>query len=917
VKKASDINGDRTAKRAMRAIAACALVLASALAHAGPPAGTPIANQATATGQFGAAAVNAASNIVTLTTTAAPLAGTPFASTLDANRSIVTPAGTTVYARHVLTNVGNNPDTFTLSTTALGGDYALTSITLYADANDDGLPDSAAALANPVVLAPGQSLRFVMAMTVPMGAPGRALSRVRLSAASLGSPAISTNTDEVTVRDTAVLDCASATKVLSRYEGPSPGGPVTVTLRYSACDKARGKVMLTDRLPAGMRYVAGSGRWMGGTTEALTDGVVGDDLQGTGGTRIAYDWNVTTAGAVTATITNIPVNGAGSVLFDVEIDAAIAVGTSIPNTASYVFYDGSGNYGGQQSTNTVNYLVNGRVDLELTGQRLPTANPGAAAIFTNVLTNRGTATETFDITLSGSTFPAGTTLALYKADGVTPLTDTDGNGTPDSGPLAPGASYNIVVRALIPATAPPAVYKVTKTARAASAPMRFASADDVVDTIALKCALVLDPDNQATIGRGQHVTYTHYLANRGNCVETVTAGVDYLADSQAGWKSAAYLDTKNASEVSVPGALDPSDVRIGRGWTTSLQPAETLRLLVDVLAPETIDAKAAKAVTQSNLTKLVVTSSGTGNLTVRDTTIIDDKDQPAQPDNAIRNFTDSTYSAPTLWGIMGGTLWLRADASSCNAVANVIESRIVVITGPNGEREEVTATETGANTGIFTVPALPVRSPAVVAGDGTLQGRAGETFESRSSAAAATSRRWSRSWSPPAWSSTAAATTRRRRHRDARHRDRPNARAPRERRRRDQPVLTGANGRYAFPRAGRRLLPRRAARPTATASPRRCRGRMLPPARNLNVTGLTSGGSYGHSSAGRGRPGASTCRSTCVAQDGLFVQKDASRFIAEIGDSSTTRCACETAPATCSTAPTCASPTRCPRASRT
>ena len=891
--KASDINGDRRANHAMRVIAALALACAS-FAFAAPPPGSPISNQATATGQLGAIPVNAASNVVTAIAAAAPVTGTPFASTLEANRSFAAiPAGTTVYAKHVLTNTGASTDTYTLATAGLGGDYTLTSITLYPDANDDGVPDGAAALANPVVLGPGVALRFVMAMTVPAGAPGRGLARASLTATSLGSPAVSTNTDEVTVKDSLVLDCAATTKVLSRYEGPSPGGPVTVTLRYTACDKARAKVVLTDRLPAGMRYVAGSGRWVAAATETLTDAIVGDDLQGAGATRIAYDWNATTAGAVTATVHNVPANGAGSVLFDVEIDAGVAVGTSIPNTASYAFHDAGGNYGGQQVTNTVSYLVNGRVDVELVGQRLPTAAPGAAAIFTNVLTNRGTATETFDITLSGSTFPAGTTFALFKSDGTTPLADTSGNGIPDTGPVAAGASYSIVVRALIPATALPAAYKVTKTARAVSAPMRFAADDDAVDTVALKCAMVLDPDNQSTIGRGQHVTYTHYLANRGNCVETVTTGVDYLGDSQPGWTSAAYLDTKNAGDASIPGALDPSDARIGRGWTTTLQPGESLRLLVDVLAPAAPDAAAAKAahaakaVTQSNVTKLVVSGSGSGNLTVRDTTIVDDKDGAAQPDNAVRNFTDDTYGAPTVWGVVGGNLWLRADASSCNAVAGVIESRIVVITGPNGEREEVTATETGPNTGIFTVPALPVRGPPVVAGDGVLQGRANDTFDvevagcGRHIATVVTLMEPvgvvfdSRSNDPVVGASVTLVTAT----------GSQCTRTPANVGGAPNPVITGANGRYAFPPvpAGDYCLVVSA--PNGYRVPSQVAWMLLPPTRNLHVAGPTSGGSYGGVfRLGAGGLVAIDVPADGVAQDGLFVQKEASRQFAELGE---------------------------------
>ena len=79
----------------------------------------------------------------------------------------------------------------------------------------------------------------------------------------------------------------------------------------------------------------------------------------------------------------------------------------------------------------------------------------------------------------------------------------------------------------------------------------------------------------------------------------------------------------------------------------------------------------------------------------------------------IRNHSDPEYSSPTLWGVIGSYLYLRADAKVCNQLPGDIETRTVIITGANGDREVTTATETGPNTGIFVVQPLPVRSPPV------------------------------------------------------------------------------------------------------------------------------------------------------------------------------------------------------------
>ncbi len=877
--------GGMAGRLARFAACACACALAALVAHAGPAPGTVIQNQASASGQVGAVPVSGTSNIVSLTV-GAPLPPPSSGATLTANGYAIATAGATVYLPHTLTNTGLSPDTFTLAATDLNQGYSFSSIAFFPDANGDGQPDGTVALSGPITLAAGQSLRFVVRYVVPAGARGRISDSASIHVTSTGGAVVAPNTDVVSLLDQGVADCATVSKSLSRDSGPSPGGPITVTLSYSSCDKARAKVRLTDHLPAGMKYVAGSGRWSGTGSAALSDGVVGDDREGPSTGQVAYDYDVTAPGTVTATVFNIPAGTGGSVTFQVSIDAGLAIGTSVPNTASYVFYDAAGNYLGQHETETVSYLVTGRVDLDLVGQRLASADPGSTVTFRNVLTNRGSATDTFDITLGASTFPAGTTLVLLKSDGVTPLADTDGNGTPDTGPVAPGATYVIVVRASIPATAIPAAYQVTKTARSASAPALAASADDIVDTITSKCATVLEPDHQSHIGRGQHVTYTHTLANRGNCTETVQALAGYLADSHAaaGWTSTAYIDNPVAGGASIPGVIDSTDTQVTRSWSVTVAPGETKRVLVDVQAPQTKAAQL-KSIVDTNVTTLSLTSSGSGALAVNDTTMLDDQDIPQQTDNVIQNFTDGTYAAATPWGALGGNLWLRADAAACNADPAVAESRLVVITGPGGESEQVIAVETGPNTGIFVVPALAVRGPPVVAGDHVLEGQAGDVFDIEMQGCgkaigtvvtlmAPTSAVFdSHDNSPVAGAVVTLLTAS-----GAQCSTTPAAVS-------GNPATSGADGRFAFPPvpAGSYCLSVQA--PNGYHFPSQVPWTQLPQGHNLNVTGLTSGGSYGNPFvAAAGGLIVVDLPVDGVPQSGLFVQKDPSKTQAELGD---------------------------------
>ncbi|HET7403110.1 MAG TPA: hypothetical protein VFJ62_15050 [Usitatibacter sp.] len=688
------------------------------------------------------------------------------------------------------------------------------------------------------------------------------------------------------------VDCGTVAKSISSFAGPSPSaGPIRITLGYDACDKARSRIVATDALPAGMRYVPGSARSSLAPGVALTDAIVGNDRQAlTGATEIAYDFGVTAPGAVTATVFNLPAHAAGSVSFDVEIVPGLENGAVVANSARYTFFDVGDRYALEGRTNTVTYTVNGRIDFELAGDRLPNAVPGTTVSFTNVLTNRGDYADTFEITLAGSTFPEGTTLALFKADGVTPLADTNGNGVPDTGVVAGhGGTYRIVVKATIPATAPPGTYKVTKTARSAAWPAHSASGDDVVDALAAACVLTLEPDYTAQVGFGQHVTYAHRLTNRGNCNEGVFAKADYLADSRPGWSSSAWVDNTAGGNGSVPGAVDATDTPVKPGWATTIKPGESLRMLVDVLAPTAEAVAAAKALADSDVTTLTLTRAQGATLAVHDTTSVRNGDGAPDVKDVVRNFPDDTYGAPTPWAPVGGSLWLRADAPSCNAQPGQVETRTVVVTNANGDREALTAVETGPDTGIFVVPQLPVRDGAVVVGDQVVQGRVNDVLQvevlgcgRRIETVVTLADGWSVVFdsrtnepiegaavmltpakdgqcmrTPVKWTNTAASN----------------------------PALTKKDGRFAFPPVGAGDYCLRVQAPNGYRFASQVPWPRLPEGHNLRVTGATHGGSYGEpfSVADLGLVVADI-PVDAVAQDGLFVQKDASRAVAEVAD---------------------------------
>jgi uncharacterized repeat protein (TIGR01451 family) len=472
-------------------LTACAVLALAALgttAFAAPPAGTTIGNQATAT------YTDAASNSYTVSSNPVTTVVQQVASlTLTANGTrVAAPGGQGVFP-HILTNTGNGTDSFTLSAAnQAGDDFDLTGLTLYVDADGNGVPDDFVPVTTTGPLVAGDSYRFVAVGSVPGTRLSGDVSNIRVNAVSVFDGAQTTfNTDQVTVSTNAVINI---TKSVSAPNGASPSGPYTYTLTYTNSGNATAtSLRLTDLIPAGMTYVAGSGRWSATGATVLSD-ADSSDTHGTPPGTIRFDENVATPGAVTAIVNQVPSGQSGSVTFAVNVNSGLPPQT-IGNVARYVYFDGAAN-AGPFFTNSAPFDVSQSAAVTLTGQTVASALQGATVSFVNTLTNTGNGNDVFDISTSASSFPAGSIVQLFQSDGVTPLTDSNGNLTPDVGPLGPGAAYNVVLKVTLPASATGGPYQVSKTATSATNPAATATANDILTTITANTA---DVTNNAAL----------------------------------------------------------------------------------------------------------------------------------------------------------------------------------------------------------------------------------------------------------------------------------------------------------------------------------------------------------------------------------------------------------------------------------
>lgn len=420
---------------------------------AAPSAGSIIGNQATANYTDGSGQPKVAtSNLVE--TTIAKVAGV----TITANQSKTVSVGGTILFQHTITNTGNDVDQFNLSAIDLNsGNINFTNLSVYADADKNGVPDGAAITVTPNI-ASGATYGIIVSATIPNGATNGDAETVSITATStFDAGATASNTDTVNVTGNAVIDVV---KSMSVTTGPSPSAaPITVTLTYTNTgDSAANTVVFNDPLPAGMSYVTGTGAWSG-VAGSLTDANDGDES--------GIDYQVV-GNNITATVSNIPSGSSGTVSFQVTIDSSVAP-SSISNIANVTYDDGSGTTIGPVNTNSASYIVqqtasvvlndvgsasdedgilNGIVDITTP------VNQGATVVYENNIRNTGNGSDTFEISVltAGNTFPAGTVFQFFKADGATPLSDTNADGNPDTGVIAPNVDTKIVVKAILPST---------------------------------------------------------------------------------------------------------------------------------------------------------------------------------------------------------------------------------------------------------------------------------------------------------------------------------------------------------------------------------------------------------------------------------------------------------------------------------
>jgi uncharacterized repeat protein (TIGR01451 family) len=351
---------------------------------------------------------------------------------------------------HTLSNTGNVADSYQLSISQnAGDDFDLAGLAVYADRNQDGLPDDNLNLlvnGNTISLNAGESLQLVATGSIPSDRTNGNTAVFNLTATSTAptTPPSSTVTDTTTVTTGAVIGVVKSQSVSVGARGTL----ITYTLTYTNTGNDTGELRITDLLnESELAYITGSGRFSNGTG-ALTEAA------GEAPANSAVDYQVTDIGdqqQLDVVIANIPAQSTGSISFQVQ--AIGAPDNTIDNTANYRQYNG-GLLVKNTNTNTVVFTLQQQagVVLNITSatasnagnpasapdnlQTIASMDAGSEVLFSNYVWNTGENTDVFNLTYTSNNLPSCASVRLYAEDGVTLLTDSNSDGIIDSGAIA-------------------------------------------------------------------------------------------------------------------------------------------------------------------------------------------------------------------------------------------------------------------------------------------------------------------------------------------------------------------------------------------------------------------------------------------------------------------------------------------------
>ena len=263
---------------------------------------------------------------------------------------------------------------------------------------------------------------------------------------------------------------------------------------------------------------------------------------------------------------DLPPGTSGEVTFALALRKNLPEGWVVRNQAIIDYRDSSWRERPTVLTNMAQTVI--LKSLGFTINSLPPKNttPGSGVTFDHIVTNIGNGSDRGEIKLyvigsSGeevfmadtgrATTSDGWMIALYRADGVTPLYDNDGDGVVDTGMLGGGVEGSLIVKVTPPIYAQNGdnkkfLIKVISKSALDSGLQSLASCIDEV-TIARSYGLSLSPKEQTgTASAGNYINLSYKIENKGNGNdEFYFYPTQYAYTGDTRWEVSFYKDFNN------------------------------------------------------------------------------------------------------------------------------------------------------------------------------------------------------------------------------------------------------------------------------------------------------------------------------------------------------------------------------------